>query len=152
MTDRIRIKQYEQAADEKVSIGGIKWQRKWDVCIQCDSREEAEAFRARLAQPEPAECDGGQCGIGGYCKQCPKTQPEQEPVAWGIANTRPTEKQPLMMVMLDEPEPSHLVVPLYTAPPQREWQGLTDEEREEAIGWSVEHIEAKLKEKNAPDL
>ena len=44
--------------------------------------------------------------------------PKQEPVAWGITNTRPTEKQPLMMVMLDEPEPSHLVVPLYTAPPQ----------------------------------
>lgn len=32
--------------------------------------------------------------------------------------------------------------------PDREWQGLTDEEREEATGWSVEHIEAKLKEKN----
>jgi len=32
--------------------------------------------------------------------------------------------------------------------PQRTWQGLTDEEREEATGWSVEHIEAKLKEKN----
>ena len=32
--------------------------------------------------------------------------------------------------------------------PVREWQGLTDEEREEATGWSVEHIEAKLKEKN----
>jgi len=31
---------------------------------------------------------------------------------------------------------------------EREWQGLTDEEREEATGWSVEHIEAKLKEKN----
>jgi len=31
---------------------------------------------------------------------------------------------------------------------KREWQGLTDEEREEATGWSVEHIEAKLKEKN----
>jgi len=30
----------------------------------------------------------------------------------------------------------------------REWQGLTDEEREEATGWSVEHIEAKLREKN----
>lgn len=30
----------------------------------------------------------------------------------------------------------------------KEWQGLTDEEREEATGWSVEHIEAKLKEKN----
>ena len=39
-------------------------------------------------------------------------------------------------------------VPLYAAPPQREWVGLTDAEREEATGWSVEHIEAKLKEKN----
>ena len=30
----------------------------------------------------------------------------------------------------------------------REWVGLTDAEREEATGWSVEHIEAKLKDKN----
>jgi hypothetical protein len=30
----------------------------------------------------------------------------------------------------------------------RPWVGLTDEEREVATGWSVEHIEAKLKEKN----
>lgn len=45
MIDRIRIKQYEQATDDKVSIGGIKWQRKWDVCIQCDSAEEAERVR-----------------------------------------------------------------------------------------------------------
>jgi len=37
---------------------------------------------------------------------------------------------------------------LYTAPPRREWQGLTEEEREQATGWSVEHIEAALKEKN----
>ena len=37
---------------------------------------------------------------------------------------------------------------IHTCSPQREWQGLTDEEREEATGWSVEHIEAKLKEKN----
>ncbi len=40
-------------------------------------------------------------------------------------------------------------LPLHTDPqPKREWVGLTDEEREEATGWSVEHIEAKLKEKN----
>ena len=77
--------------------------------------------------------------------------PKPEPVAWGIANTRPTEKNPLMMVMLDEPKPSHLVVPLYTAPPKREWVGLTDEEVD---AWGpliqpiVRSIEAKLKEKN----
>lgn len=34
-------------------------------------------------------------------------------------------------------------------PPLREWQGLTEEEREQATGWSVEHIEAALKERNA---
>ena len=44
----ITIKQYEQAADEKVSIGGIKWQQKFDVCIQCDSREEAKAIQAQF--------------------------------------------------------------------------------------------------------
>ena len=89
-------------------------------------------------------------------------QPEPEPVAWGIANTRPTEKQPLMMVMLDKPEPSHLVVPLYTAPPQREWQGLTEDDAlqllpvmpyeydvdVEMILKFAEAIETKLKENN----
>jgi hypothetical protein len=34
------------------------------------------------------------------------------------------------------------------AQPRREWQGLTEKEREQATGWSVEHIEAALKEKN----
>jgi len=63
-----------------------------------------------------------QCSsCGGFCKKsgCERenVKPEHEPVAWGIANTRPTEKRPLMMVMLDKPEPSHLVVPLYAAPP-----------------------------------
>jgi len=43
----------------------------------------------------------------------------------------------------------------YTAPPQRKWQGLTDEEISELIrnthntGSFVRAIEAKLKEKNA---
>jgi len=53
--DKIRIKQYEQAADEKVSIGGIKWLRKWDVCVQCDSREEAERLREWLCKAEGEE-------------------------------------------------------------------------------------------------
>ena len=55
---KLRIKQYEQAADDKVSLGGIKWERKWDVCVQCDSREEAERVRAALtAQPEQSPLD-----------------------------------------------------------------------------------------------
>ena len=53
--------------------------------------------------------------------------------------------------------------PLYFSPPQREWQGLTDEEirefelwlddEEEKHGWNppadiVKYLEAKLREKN----
>ena len=75
-------------------------------------------------------------------------QPEPEPVAW----------------MHDSNVGFN--VPLYTAPPQREWQGLTDEEIGEIIEASqitlknycsedkqteyARAIEAKLKEKNAP--
>ena len=55
----------------------------WDamaVMVEEQQRmaKRIEELEARLSQPEPAQCDGGQCGIGGYCKQCPKTQPERE--------------------------------------------------------------------------
>ena len=73
-------------------------------------------------------------------------QPEQEPVAW-VYNG-----------ILHEFDPSEFatseVTPLYTAPPKREWVGLTKEEFEQAVDgledledcWT--QIEAKLKEKN----
>jgi DNA-directed RNA polymerase subunit RPC12/RpoP len=82
-------------------------------------------------------------------------QPEQEPVAWLDG--------PHLVVRLDMRNRLNYQGPwvdlgraipdkwtpfLFAAPPQREWQRLTDKEREEATGWSVEHIEAKLKEKN----
>ena len=82
-------------------------------------------------------------------------QPEQEPVAWmyngNLHIFDPSD-------WAEEP-----VRPLYTAPPQREWQWLTEEEirgfeiwlddEEEKHGWNppadiVKYIEAKLKEKN----
>ena len=104
-----------------------------------------DALRARLAQPEPAECDGGQCGIGGYCKQCPKTQPDPEPVAWISHNAG---------LYHGKPDESLNPLPLYTAPPQREWVGLTDaeameiEDKSPDIRWAIIQAEAKLKEKN----
>jgi hypothetical protein len=120
------------------------------------------ALRARLAQPEPAQCDGGQCGIGGYCKECPKTQLEQKPVAWGLQQQFEAGigTTPVSFKRHDE---FGFVVPLYTAPPQRKWQGLTDEEMFAALvqadpltkrlapgfEYFARAIEAKLKEKNA---
>ena len=87
-----------------------------------------DALRARLAQPEP------------------------EPVAWMLKDadwfgvgTRRTRFYTSDI---------HDGIPLYTAPPQREWQGLTTAERKAL--WNVTKkpsefgvlIEAKLREKN----
>ena len=77
---------------------------------------------------------------------------KQEPVAWKERHTTfcNTSKD------LCDGDP----IPLYTAPPKREWVGLTDDEIKEIIGpWGdtpikgytrelFDKIEAKLKEKN----
>ena len=76
MTDRIRVKQYEQAADEKVSIGGIKWVRKWDVCIQCDSADEAQEVRLLFIKREKEKAWKARdltkcsCDHNEYCVNC----------------------------------------------------------------------------------
>jgi hypothetical protein len=94
-------------------------------------------------EPEPPCKTGSQC-IGGKCPQCVVSEPE--PVAVMKTNAIPIanlEDSPL----------------LYPAPPQREWQGLTDEDvyfctnhiNRDVRGWAIDFaraIEAKLREKN----
>jgi hypothetical protein len=88
-------------------------------------------------------------------------QPEQEPVAWGMPNA---DGLILDVICSEEHarEPGNYTIPLYTAPPKREWVGLTDTEiidisRTTSVYGSDNHyevlefvasIEAKLKEKN----
>lgn len=70
-------------------------------------------------------------------------QPEPEPVAWMRSDKGHIDFHK---------HPDY--IPLYTAPPQRKWQGLTDEEMREIwdrSGWYVtlfKAVEAKLKAKN----
>jgi hypothetical protein len=83
-------------------------------------------------------------------------QPKQEPVAWmakqaeRIPQFFEDKKDARVLLGVAESE----LIPLYTAPPQREWQGLTDEEIDEAHETTISFhgfaraIEAKLKEKN----
>jgi hypothetical protein len=94
-----------------------------------------EILRARLAQPEP------------------------EPVAWTVGGLITDFSRDFSAY-----KTKAYTRPLYTTPPQREWQGLTDEEMSEAYNMKYniykEHveyvdfvliyraIEAKLKEKN----
>lgn len=89
----------------------------------------AEALRARLAQPKP------------------------QPVAWVAYENG--EKHG---IDFDEDDIAELPVGtmLYTAPPQREWQGLTDEEAEQIADahWDdpdmfIEAIENALRRKNS---
>ena len=78
---------------------------------------------------------------------------EHEPVAW--ANS--FDLQNFDMKVRTGPDLHH-TVPLYTAPPKREWVGLTDEEIGEVISgqfaernyWVkiTKALESKLKEKN----
>ena len=73
---------------------------------------------------------------------------EHEPVAWAdkMGAVIPHSHKLFQPDLLKD-----YTRPLYTAPPKREWVGLTDEEREffKGIGFvGVDIIEAKLKEKN----
>jgi hypothetical protein len=113
----------------------------------------AVALRARLAQPEPEPvakmrellevqgCDGNW---------------NFDPYMQGMFNG-----MEMMMSLVDGRDPAFRKAPdkwLYTAPPQREWQGLTDGEIMSLLpgavrlppGWAdtARTIEAKLKEKN----
>ena len=117
------------------------------------------ALRAALAQPEQepikhwSDCavhnapayPSGKCDCGGF------------PVAWFDPKGVHLEFDIEDCFSFQEKEGYK---PLYTAPPQREWQGLTDEEMEYAMPYAhsefekneyrefASAIEAKLKEKN----
>jgi len=84
-------------------------------------------------------------------------QPEQEPVAWmdDFGNAFPLGAVKGAGSWRDDHQRNW--IPLYTQPPRREWQGLTDEEIESI--WDgylsdyqlqmIRDIEDKLKERNA---
>ena len=138
MTDRELMQQVLDALE------GVK-DMAWDSDTVA-GRKLIETLRARLEEPEP------------------------EPVAWrtfdgeGGYDYRDYELNEDYGYWWEERHPNHKnwVDPLYTAPPQREWQGLTDEEIMKITGvtsadsdWNVvivhkwvRAIEAKLKEKN----
>jgi hypothetical protein len=41
---------------------------------------------ASQEQAQPAQCDGGTCGLGGYCDKCPKqTQPSTGAYCWAVS-------------------------------------------------------------------
>ena len=83
---------------------------------------------------------------------------KQKPVLWAenLTDPQPHAVTDLKYCSVAQHESGEDLkyIPLYTAPPKREWVGLTDDEREELLetkdwgGSLIAATEAKLKEKN----
>jgi hypothetical protein len=150
--NKISIKQYEQAADERVSLGGIKWEKKWDVCVQCDSREEADRVRAALAQPDVPETDFGKIKPVPIAKLRELVEIQGRNGTWnydpyfhGMYNG-----MEVMLAVLEDREPVFRGAPKKWLS-KKEWQGLTAKDLAEIPPSCYEGAiwaDAKLKEKN----
>ena len=130
--------------------------------------EAAEALRARLAQPEPLAQfkfqEYGPPNWGDSQVTKPEFVAEQKAMDEGlrkmveqeedydaIANKQLASLKAAAKVTFEDAV-VRAVHKLYNTPPQREWQGLTDEEIENCFEMSMfgtcRAIEAKLREKN----
>ena len=117
-----------------------------------------ETLRARLAQPEPDIVQDAVVYGTGITKDGKRIDPAsiyKEPEPHGYLwftrhmEQRFTHRKPR------EDERIGDVKPVYIGPPQREWQGLTDEEIKDILDCgssnlvNIKKAEQKLKEKNA---
>jgi len=110
-----------------------------------DLRKAAEALIKHWEVGEFQNCTGDMAGHIRLLRQA-LAQPEHEPLVW-------MNKYGYVASFQNEEYKD----PLYTAPPKKEWVGLTDQEVD-ALLWKlslgavdVRLIEAKLKEKNSGD-
>ena len=149
-----------EQAIEAIMKGGVK-----------EQAEAVYALRQALAQPEQeCTCSAKDMPFG----RCCKVKLEQEPVAWmyalndkvgEIAKTAVKERFNLSVTSpygregIDYAQGMTVKeFPLYTAPPKREWQGLTSDDKhfllanawnkEQAFDGFMEAIDKFLQEKN----
>ena len=116
------------------------------------------ALKERLAQPEPIQslqcfhCQVTIETLNDKVMQLMAQRTEQEPVAWQFMNGSSFRKRRPDDFFDLASDGLPYWRPLYTAPPQRTWVGLTDEEKGFCAAptyvETVARIEAKLKEKN----
>jgi len=115
-----------------------------DDCDMVDDPNLQAVFRMRRSEEWTPEDTAHRSG------GLPMAQPEQEPVAFINVEQRKLEWAKYMR--WDTPTVVNLPkIPLYTTPPQRQWVGLTDKERDEiCLGDEsiARSIEAKLRDKN----
>ena len=166
MTDKEAMQMALETAEQIASADYWHWGElaslgEFERWARSRANHIAEALRARLAQPENdfnPDWDAMAVMVEEQQRMAKRieelearlAQPEQEPVAWRFHDRN-------MWCYVDHLTdlPQDKFKPLYTAPPQREWVGLTDEEARELCVANVPYVidmvralEAKLKEKN----
>jgi hypothetical protein len=123
----------------------------WRIEFLPDHAVSVVLVRANYEAQPDSNCNGMPAYEGSLSAGQRLSAPEPEPVAW-------MDEEGFTWAGNEFPhEHKSKCKPLYTAPPQREWQGLTDEEIMDlcAAQWAshpidvARIIEAKLKEKIA---
>jgi len=116
-------------------------------------REAKPTYTTPPAQPEPVQEPLGYWNAVQGWVELPEEA--RKPIAWVYPEAIPAflQGKPWTAYGADGSGPNTDGVgriPLYTTPPAQPaaWVGLTDEERQAATGWSVDHIESFLREKN----
>lgn len=116
----------------------------------CDA---GKALRTRLAQPEPVAIIEQLWGIIDDIDTYSDVAKTDDKLYRSLVENKQKDRWKTGITT----DGYTLNVPLYTTPPQREWQGLTDEEIKSAASLGIYEkplidfarvIEAKLKEKN----
>lgn len=116
-----------------------------------------DVLRARLSAPEPEPVAWMYVNSDGECEQIEYGEPFDDPSVTPLYTAPPQRKECLRCGEINPAE-------IHTCTPQREWVGLTDEDKNqiakkaynkvELTAWELaqrvgEFTEAKLKEKNA---
>ena len=147
---------YEEDGGWSKEVWDAAWSARRDEVIAEAEKQEP------VCDKDPQGCWNVRCQLGKVCKNA-HPQPKQEPVAWEL---RKGKTDRVLLEITNDPKRAHdwncsleEVVPLYTHPP-KQWQGLTDEDIKEIIGYHGDlnangyarqlfaKIEAKLREKN----
>jgi len=137
------------------------WQRDWQRGYETARRWVRQVGLPSLAQQEAPKG-------GGKLPPPLQAEPVQEPVAYSVQSPDDAKRNRITPSLvtdtrleleeyLGNSETAKHIVPLFTAPPRREWRGLSEQERHrlwrklgegEGIDEYAEAIEQALKEKN----
>jgi hypothetical protein len=139
------------------------WKEIYPPCFGELDKQAITALRQAIAEAEKESTmqeitDIGQWDTSDMAHRPGGLTVEQEPVAWvrDLTSPQPHCVTSMKYLSIADTDAGVKYIPVYTAPPKREWVGLTDEEidyLEDAIDPAMyrvfaRRIEAKLKEKN----